>query len=121
MLKHACTDPSQPDSRDVAFGVVRRIDAAGRMAHPAEALAVFEAALDQKAARQSVDRLNQLNAERRRTVKVHFEKLVESIGTKRQLVWWSWRDEPERDRRPPGEQMCREVFGSQHHPQNRDC
>jgi single-stranded-DNA-specific exonuclease len=80
LLKSACTDPSQPDSRDVAFGVAPRINAAGRMAHPAEALAVFEAALDEEAARQSVDRLNQLNLERRRTVKLHFEELVESIG-----------------------------------------
>jgi single-stranded DNA-specific DHH superfamily exonuclease len=46
LLKSACTDPCQPDSRDVAFGVAPRINAAGRMAHPAEALAVFEAALD---------------------------------------------------------------------------
>ena len=80
LLKIACVDPSQPDSRDMAFGVAPRINAAGRMAHPAEALAVFEAALDEAAARQSVDRLNQLNVERRRTVKVHFEELVESIG-----------------------------------------
>ena len=81
LLKSACTDPSQPDSRDVAFGVAPRINAAGRMAHPVEALAVFEAGLDEEAARQSVDRLNQLNVERRHTVKVHFEELVDSIGT----------------------------------------
>jgi single-stranded-DNA-specific exonuclease len=80
LLKAACTDPSQPDSRDVAFGVAPRINAAGRMAHPAEALAVFEAALDEEAARQSVGRLNQLNQERRRMVKLHFEQLVESVG-----------------------------------------
>jgi len=80
LLKTACTDPSQPDSRDVAFGVAPRINAAGRMAHPAEALAVFEAALDQEAARKSVDRLNYFNLERRRTVKLHFEELVESVG-----------------------------------------
>src|SRR5260370_32389239 len=79
LLKSACTDPSQPDSRDVAFGVAPRINAAGRMAPPAEALAVFEAALDEEAARHTVNRLNQLNQERRRTVKVHFEELVESI------------------------------------------
>jgi hypothetical protein len=70
LLKTACTDPSRPDSRDVAFGVAPRINAAGRMAHPVEALAVFEAALDEGAARQAVDRLNQLNQERRRTVKI---------------------------------------------------
>jgi single-stranded-DNA-specific exonuclease len=81
LLKTACTDPSQPDSRDVAFGVAPRINAAGRMAHPAEALAVFEAALDEEAARQSVDRLNHLNQQRRRTVKIHFEELVDSVGT----------------------------------------
>ena len=79
LLKTACTDPSQPDSRDVAFGVAPRINAAGRMTHPAEALAVFEAATDDEAARQSVDRLTQLNQERRRTVKLHFEELIESI------------------------------------------
>jgi single-stranded-DNA-specific exonuclease len=81
LLKTACTDPSKPDSRDVAFGVAPRINAAGRMAHPAEALAVFEATLDGEAARQSVDRLNHLNQQRRRTVKIHFEELVESVGT----------------------------------------
>ena len=81
LLKAACTDPSQPDSRDVAFGVAPRINAAGRMAHPAEALAVFEAALDEEAARQTVNRLNHLNRERQRTVKLHFEELVESVGT----------------------------------------
>jgi hypothetical protein len=41
---------------------------------------VFEAALDEEAARQTVNRLNQLNLERRRTVKRYFEELVESIG-----------------------------------------
>jgi single-stranded-DNA-specific exonuclease len=80
LLKTACSDPSQPNSHDVAFGVAPRINAAGRMAHPAEALAVFEAALDEEAARKSVDRLNHLNLERRRTVKLHFEELVESVG-----------------------------------------
>ena len=80
LLKSACTDPSQPDSRDVAFGVAPRINAAGRMADPAKALAVFEAALDEEAARQAVNRLNHLNLERQRTVKLHFEQLVESIG-----------------------------------------
>ena len=36
LLKAACADPAQPDSRDVAFGVAPRINAAGRMAHPGE-------------------------------------------------------------------------------------
>ena len=81
LLKAACTDPSQPDSRDIAFGVAPRINAAGRMSHPGEALAVFEARVDEESARQSVDRLNHLNLERRRTVKLHFEELVQSVGT----------------------------------------
>lgn len=81
LLKSSCSDPSQPDSRDIAFGVAPRINAAGRMAHPAEALAVFEAAVDEEAARTSVDRLNQLNAERRRVVSQHFDELAQTIGT----------------------------------------
>jgi single-stranded-DNA-specific exonuclease len=80
LLRATCTDPSQPDSRDVAFGIALRINAAGRIAHPADALAVLEAALDEEAARQSVERLNHLNLERRRTVKLHFEELVASVG-----------------------------------------
>ena len=81
LLKSACTDPSQPDSRVVAFGVAARINATGRMAHPVEALAVFEAGLDEAAVRQRVDRLNQLNRERQCVVKAHFEELIESIAT----------------------------------------
>jgi len=41
---------------------------------------VFAAALDERVAQQSVDKLNQLNLQRRHTVKQHFEELVESIG-----------------------------------------
>jgi single-stranded-DNA-specific exonuclease len=81
LLKAACSDPNQPDSRDVAFGIAPRINAAGRMAHPAEALAVFEAAVDVEAARTSVDRLNQLNSDRRRAVNFHFDELVQAVGT----------------------------------------
>lgn len=80
LLKSACSDRSNPDSRDIAFGVAPRVNAAGRMAHPVEALAVFEAALDEEAARQAVNRLNHLNLERRQTVKLHFEELIESVG-----------------------------------------
>jgi single-stranded-DNA-specific exonuclease len=54
LLEAACTDPSRPDSRDVAFGIAPRINAAGRIAHPADALAVLEAALDAEAARKSL-------------------------------------------------------------------
>jgi single-stranded-DNA-specific exonuclease len=64
----------------MAFGVAPRINAAGRMAHPAEALAVFDAAVDEDAARKSVDRLNQLNLERRRAVNLHFDELVQAVG-----------------------------------------
>ena len=80
LLISSCSDASRPDSRDVAFGVAPRINATGRMSHTAGALAVFEAALDEKTTRHSVDRLDHLNLERRRTVKLHFEELVESVG-----------------------------------------
>jgi single-stranded-DNA-specific exonuclease len=65
LLVSSCSDAPRPDSRDAAFGVAPRINAAGRMSHPAEALAVFEGELDEKAARHSVDKLDHLNLERR--------------------------------------------------------
>ena len=79
LLKASCTDPAKPDSHDVAFGIAPRINAAGRMDHPALALAVFEAVQDEGAARKRVDTLNQLNLERRRIVKLQFEELVASV------------------------------------------
>jgi len=114
LLKASCTDPPRPDSRDVAFGVAPRINAAGRMAHPDEALVVFEAALDEEVARKSVDRLNHLNLERRRTVKLHFEEIVESVGANIPAGLVIYCEKSPKDCRPLGEQMCREIFGSQH-------
>ena len=96
----------------MAFGVAPRIDAAGRIAHPAEALAVFEAALDEEAAHQSVERLNQLNQERRHTVKAHFEELVESIGTNVAAGLVVYRETSPKGMAGSSEQMRREVFGA---------
>lgn len=79
LLKTSCRDPAQPDSHDIAFGIAPRINAAGRMDHPALALAVFEAGQNQEAARKSVDTLNRLNLERRRVVKLQFEELAASV------------------------------------------
>jgi single-stranded-DNA-specific exonuclease len=79
LLKTSCADPAQPDSRDVAFGIAPRINAAGRMDHPALALAVFEAVQNEEAARKKVDTLNRLNLERRRIVKFQFEELAASV------------------------------------------
>jgi single-stranded-DNA-specific exonuclease len=79
LLNISCADPARPDSHDVAFGLAPRINAAGRMDHPALALAVFEAVQNQEAARERVDTLNQLNLERRRIVKFQFEELASSV------------------------------------------
>jgi len=79
LLRNSCGDPSQPDSNDVAFGVAPRINAAGRMNHPAVALAVLVAAPNDEAARRSVEVLNLLNRERRQLVKAHFQELCAEI------------------------------------------
>lgn len=80
LLRVSCADPSRPDSNDVAFGIAPRINAAGRIDHPAMALAVFEAARNEEAAQRSVDVLNQLNLQRRQLVAAQFEGLCGEIS-----------------------------------------
>jgi len=75
LLRISCDDPAQPDSNDLAFGVAPRINAAGRIDHPARALSVFEAARDEDAARRRVEQLDQLNQQRRQLVATHFGRL----------------------------------------------
>lgn len=79
LLRASCVDPSRPDSNDLAFGVAPRINAAGRMAHPSLALAVFDAHRNEEGARKDVEVLNQLNRERRQLVKAQFEELCAEI------------------------------------------
>ena len=79
LLRVSCADPSRPDSNDLAFGVAPRINAAGRIDHPALALAVFEAARNEEAAQRSVEVLNQLNLQRRQLVAAQFEELCGEI------------------------------------------
>lgn len=79
LLRVSCADPANPDSNDVAFGVAPRINAAGRIDHPARALTVFEAANDEIAAQRSVETLNQLNQQRRELVATEFGKLSTDI------------------------------------------
>lgn len=79
LLRISCADPADPDSNDLAFGVAPRINAAGRIDHPARALSVFEAAKDEDAARRSVERLDQLNQQRRQLVTTHFGGLCAEI------------------------------------------
>ena len=79
LLRVSCADPANPDSNDLAFGVAPRINAAGRIDHPAHALSVFEAARDEDAARRSVERLDQLNQQRRQFVAAHFGGLCAEI------------------------------------------
>jgi single-stranded-DNA-specific exonuclease len=80
LLRVSCADPANPDSNDLAFGVAPRINAAGRIDHPARALSVFEAARDQDAARRSVERLDELNQQRRQLVADHFGALCAEIS-----------------------------------------
>lgn len=47
LLRVSCADPMSPDSNDLAFGVAPRINAAGRIDHPARSLSVLEAARDE--------------------------------------------------------------------------
>ncbi len=79
LLRVSCADPANPDSNDLAFGVAPRINAAGRIDHPTIALSVFEAARDEDAARRSVERLDQLNQQRRQLVAAHFGGLCAEI------------------------------------------
>jgi single-stranded-DNA-specific exonuclease len=80
LLRIGCSDPSSPDSYDIGFAVAPRINAAGRLDHPALALAVLDAALDEDAARHRVEALDRLNTERRRQVAVQFDELAGSLS-----------------------------------------
>jgi single-stranded-DNA-specific exonuclease len=80
LLRVSCADPTSPDSNDLAFGVAPRINAAGRIDHPALALSVFEAARDEGAARKSVERLDLLNQRRRQLVATQFGDLCAEIS-----------------------------------------
>jgi len=79
LLRVSCADPANPDSNDLAFGVAPRINAAGRIDHPAAALSVFEAARDEDAARRCVETLDQLNQQRRQLVAAEFGRLCTEI------------------------------------------
>jgi single-stranded-DNA-specific exonuclease len=79
LLRVSCADPANPDSNDLAFGVAPRINAAGRIDHPARALSVFEAARDEDAARKRVAMLDELNQQRRQLVAAEFGKLCAEI------------------------------------------
>ena len=79
LLRVSCADPASPDSNDLAFGVAPRINAAGRIDHPTIALSVFEAARNEDAGRRSVERLDQLNQQRRQLVADHFGEISREI------------------------------------------
>ena len=80
LLRVSCADPASPDSNDLAFGVAPRINAAGRIDHPAPALSVFEAARDEGAAKRAVETLNELNQQRGQLVATHFGGLCAEIA-----------------------------------------
>jgi len=81
LLRVSCADPANPDSNDLAFGVAPRINAAGRIDHPARALSVFEAARDEGAAKRAVETLNELNQQRRQLVAAHFGGVCAEVPT----------------------------------------
>jgi single-stranded-DNA-specific exonuclease len=83
LLKSSNADPLAPDSEDVAFRIAPRINAAGRVDHPAVALAVCAAASDHDAARAAVAYLDRLNQLRRELVRQHFEELCNAMDEKR--------------------------------------
>jgi single-stranded-DNA-specific exonuclease len=80
LLKSSNADPLDPDSEDVAFRIAPRINAAGRVDHPAAALAVVEAASDPEAARVAVAHLDRLNLLRRELVRTHFDALCGAMA-----------------------------------------
>jgi single-stranded-DNA-specific exonuclease len=83
LLKASSADPVHPDSEDVAFRIAPRINAAGRVDHPAAALAVCAAASDHEAARAAVAHLDRLNQLRRELVRHHFEELCGAMTESR--------------------------------------
>jgi single-stranded DNA-specific DHH superfamily exonuclease len=80
LLKASGADPLVPDSEDVAFGIAPRINAAGRVDHPAAALAVVEAASDPAGARAAVAHLDRLNLFRRELVRDHLHQLCGAMA-----------------------------------------
>src|SRR5262249_26311509 len=80
LLLSSCSDPAQPDSEDVAFRIAPRINAAGRIDHPATALAVLTATSDPERARLTVNRLNELNRTRRELVEKHFGEILSEMA-----------------------------------------
>ena len=80
LLRSSCSQPGEPDSEDVAFRIAPRINAAGRIDHPAAARAVLAATSDSEKAWSSVNRLNELNRTRRELVEKHFGEILAEIG-----------------------------------------
>jgi len=83
LLRSSCSQPGEPDSEDVAFRIAPRINAAGRIDHPAAALAVLTAVSDPEGARSAVNRLNELNRARRYLVERHFGELLDEMADAR--------------------------------------
>ena len=92
LLRSSCFDPSRPDSEDVAFRIAPRINAAGRIDHPAAALAVLTAVSDPEGARSAVNRLNELNKARRDLVEKHFGELLVEMADARPNVVVLYRE-----------------------------
>ena len=92
LVRTSCSEPGQPDSEDVAFRIAPRINAAGRIDHPAAALAVLTAVSDPEGARSAVNRLNELNKARRDLVEKHFGELLVEMADARPNVVVLYRE-----------------------------
>ncbi len=68
LLWNAGIHPSYMTEEDISFGITPRINAASRMSHPEDALAVFRSK-DEHTALQQGDHLTQLNNERKKLTK----------------------------------------------------
>ena len=115
LLKTCCKDPLRPSSHEIAFGIAPRINAAGRVAHPAAALAVLDAGADEVAAEKSVQRLNELNVERRPAGRAALQTTGSGDGEDESGRFGRLSgNQSKRHRGSPGEPMRRAIWRSQH-------
>ena len=74
-----CSGVFAPSSEQIAFRLAPRINAAGRVGHPAQVVEMLDAAISEIAVSRAIE-LNHLNQERRRLEKEALEELFRSAG-----------------------------------------
>ncbi len=99
LLSTCCFSKNSFDSRDIAFRLAPRLNAAGRMAHPKTAFELLTA-VQKEEALSIAKNLDQLNLKRREVEKKILEEILNtiekkiSITEKKTLVLWSrdWQE-----------------------------